>query len=162
MGGGSSAVLSLVSLAFVICSLFAFIGKNLVIGGWTADSSQISPLRFSAGSFRLFFCILCFRNLIFCYLSDFFCCLFSSFFLPFQVLFFPIQEEEFGDRSSFPHPYPFPMGILALLNVYPQKRTSPLLEVYLPYDPSCLLADGLSAGWSMAGQLDGLCWSVSS
>jgi len=45
MSGGSSALLSLVSLAFVICSLFAFIGKNLVIGGWTADSSQISPLR---------------------------------------------------------------------------------------------------------------------
>ncbi|XP_023321965.1 transmembrane protein 19 [Eurytemora carolleeae] len=44
-GGRSSALLSLVSLVFVICSLFAFVGKNLVIGGWTADTSQISPLR---------------------------------------------------------------------------------------------------------------------
>eukprot|EP00088_Acartia_fossae_P042594 TRINITY_DN4477_c0_g1_i1.p1 TRINITY_DN4477_c0_g1~~TRINITY_DN4477_c0_g1_i1.p1 ORF type:complete len:330 (+),score=38.73 TRINITY_DN4477_c0_g1_i1:126-1115(+) len=46
----SSAFLSLISLTFVICSLFTFVGKNLVLGGWTADTSKISPLRWVAST----------------------------------------------------------------------------------------------------------------
>jgi len=40
-----SSLLSLASLLFVISSLFLFIFKNLVTGGWTAAEAQISPLR---------------------------------------------------------------------------------------------------------------------
>jgi len=50
MSSTSSALLSLVSLTFVICSLFTFVGKNLVVGGWTADTTQISPLRWVAST----------------------------------------------------------------------------------------------------------------
>jgi len=45
MSGRSSACLSLFSLIFVIGSLFTFVSKNLLFGGWTADTLQISPLR---------------------------------------------------------------------------------------------------------------------
>jgi uncharacterized protein (TIGR00297 family) len=45
MSGKSSSFLSLVSLVFVIGSLFTFVSKNFLLGGWTADSLQISPLR---------------------------------------------------------------------------------------------------------------------
>lgn len=50
MSSSSSSLLSLLSLTFVICSLFTFVGKNLVIGGWTADTTQISPLRWVAST----------------------------------------------------------------------------------------------------------------
>ena len=52
MSSTSSALLSLVSLTFVICSLFTFVGKNLVVGGWTADTTQISPLRYLTVRYR--------------------------------------------------------------------------------------------------------------
>jgi len=45
MSGKSSSLLSMVSLVFVIGSLFTFVSKNFILGGWTADSLQISPLR---------------------------------------------------------------------------------------------------------------------
>lgn len=35
----------MVSLIFVIGSLFTFVSKNFILGGWTSDSLQISPLR---------------------------------------------------------------------------------------------------------------------
>jgi len=45
MSNASSALLSVTSLLFVTVSLFTFLSKNLLLGGWTADSLQISPLR---------------------------------------------------------------------------------------------------------------------
>jgi len=50
MSGKSSSFLSLVSLVFVIGSLFTFVSKNFILGGWTADSLQISPLRWVAAT----------------------------------------------------------------------------------------------------------------
>jgi len=41
----SSNLLSVVSLLFVILSLFVFIGKNLLFSGWTAEHSSTTPLR---------------------------------------------------------------------------------------------------------------------
>merc|ERR1712055_921030 len=40
-----SSLLSLASLLFVVCSLFLFIVKNIVTGGWTASEANITPLR---------------------------------------------------------------------------------------------------------------------
>jgi len=40
-----SSLLSLASLLFVVCSLFLFIVKNIVTGGWTASDANITPLR---------------------------------------------------------------------------------------------------------------------
>jgi len=45
MSFSSSTCLSVVLLVFVICSLGSFIGKSLLLGGWTAENAQISPLR---------------------------------------------------------------------------------------------------------------------
>merc|ERR1719290_128389 len=49
MGGvakhASSGFLSVVSLLFVISSLFLFIAKNLLFSGWTAEYANITPLR---------------------------------------------------------------------------------------------------------------------
>jgi len=41
----ASGFLSVVSLLFVISSLFLFIGKNLFFSGWTAEHSSTTPLR---------------------------------------------------------------------------------------------------------------------
>jgi len=41
----ASGLLSLGSLFFVTFSLFLFIGKNLLISGWTAEQANITPLR---------------------------------------------------------------------------------------------------------------------
>ena len=46
MSFSSSTCLSVVLLVFVICSLGSFIGKSLLLGGWTAENAQISPLRY--------------------------------------------------------------------------------------------------------------------
>merc|ERR1712002_1309825 len=40
-----SSLLSLASLLFVVCSLFLFIVKNIITGGWTASDANITPLR---------------------------------------------------------------------------------------------------------------------
>ena len=157
MGGGSSAVLSLVSLAFVICSLFAFIGKNLVIGGWTADSSQISPLRFSAGSFRLFFCILCSINLIFLLPIRLFLLPIQLIFSAFSGTFFSYSGRRIGKQIFFPSSLPFPYGNTSTVECISPKKNLPFVGSVSSIWPFMSvgrwfvsrLVDGWSVGWSL-------------
>lgn len=42
--------LALFSLVFIISSLMAFVLKNIVMGGWTADAARITPVRWIAAT----------------------------------------------------------------------------------------------------------------